>query len=347
MHASRPTAPPRAELSLAAIVPATDDPPTLGRCTAALAAGERAPDELVVERRPHGVGPAAARNAAAAATEADVLVFVDADVEAHPDALARIERRFAADPGLAAVFGAYDDTPEAPGFTSRFRNLLHHHVHDAAAGESETFWAGLGAVRREAFEAAGGFDAERFPAPSVEDIELGMRLRARGARIVLDPQIHGRHLKAWTVASMVRTDFARRGVPWARLLLEGGGGRGALNLGWRHRASAAASMLLVAALSAFPLRRRGKGRQRGPAALLAAAALLAMLGLNRRFYALLARRGGAPLLAAGVPLHLVHQLTAVAAVPAAFVAYLVERGSGTRWRVSRHMAGKRARRAAQ
>lgn len=318
-------------LTLAAIVPATDDPPTLGRCTAALAAGERAPDELVVERRPHGEGPAAARNAAAAATEADVLVFVDSDVEAHPDALSRIERRLLADPGLAAVFGAYDDEPAAPGLTSRFRNLLHHHVHASAAGEAETFWAGLGAVRREDFEAAGGFDAERFPHPSVEDIELGMRLRARGERIVLDPQIRGRHLKAWTVASMVRTDFARRGVPWARLLLERRGTRGsraggALNLGWRHRASAAASVLLVAALSAFPLLQRGKSRQRGPAAFLASAALLAMLGPNRRLYALLARRGGAPLLAAGVPLHLLHQLTAAAAVPAALALHLRDRG---------------------
>lgn len=300
-------------LTLAAIVPATDDPPTLGRCTAALAAGERAPDELVIERRPHGEGPAAARNAAAAATEADVLVFVDADVEAHADALARIERRLLADPGLAAVFGAYDEEPAAPGLTSRFRNLLHHHVHVSSPGEAETFWAGLGAVRREAFEAAGGFDAERFPGPSVEDIELGLRLRARGERIVLDPQIGGRHLKAWTPLSMVRTDFARRGVPWTRLLLEGGGGRGALNLGWGQRVSALASLLVVAAALA-----------RRPRA--ASAALLATLGLNRRFYALLARRGGTSLLAAGVPLHLLHQLTAVAAVPAAFVLHLRDRG---------------------
>lgn len=305
----------RAPLTLAAIVPATDDPPTLGRCTAALAAGERAPDELLVERRPDGEGPAAARNVAAAATEADVLVFVDADVEAHPDALSRIERRLLADPGLAAVFGAYDDAPEAPGLTSRFRNLLHHHVHARAPGEAETFWAGLGAVRREAFEAAGGFDAGRFAAASVEDVELGMRLRAGGMRVLLDPAIRGRHLKAWTPLSMLRTDFARRGVPWALLLLEGGGGRSALNLGWRERASALASVLLVAAAPA----RRPR---------LALAALLATLGLNRRFYALLARKGGAPLLAAGIPLHLLHQLAAVAAVPAALALHLRDRAAG-------------------
>src|SRR6187551_202873 len=83
-------------LTLAAIVPASDDPPTLERAEAALEAGSRKPDRLVLQRDPAGGGPAAARNQGAAACEADVLVFVDSDVEVHPDALALIERRFAA-----------------------------------------------------------------------------------------------------------------------------------------------------------------------------------------------------------------------------------------------------------
>ncbi|MEX2449191.1 MAG: glycosyltransferase [Solirubrobacterales bacterium] len=316
------------EPTLAAIVPASDGPPTLERCLAALAAGERRPDELIAQREPGGAGPAAARNAGAARSEASVLVFVDSDVEVHADALARIEARFAADPGLAAVFGAYDDEPAAPGLASRFRNLLHHHVHVTSPGEADTFWAGLGAVRRDEFEALGGFDAERFRQPSVEDIELGMRLRERGARIVLDPAIRGRHLKSWTAWTMVRTDFARRGVPWARLLLAGGRGRGALNLGWRHRASAGAAVLLVFATLA-----------RRPRTALAAASGVA--AINRGFYLLLLRRGGLPLLGAGIALHLVHQLVAVAALPAALAVHAYDR-LGSTWRLSRNMSDFRA-----
>lgn len=297
--------------TLAVVVPATDDPPDLGRCLKALAAGRRRPDELIVQREPAGGGPAKARNLGAADTAADVLVFVDSDVEVHPDALERLAAHFAAEPGLDAVFGAYDDDPADPGLASRYRNLLHHHVHAGAPGEAETFWAGLGAIRREAFEVAGGFDAARFPAPSVEDIELGMRLRRGGARIVLDPQIRGRHLKAWTAGTMVATDFGRRGVPWARLLLREGSGSTALNLGWRRRASAASSVALCGAL----LARRPR---------LAVGALLANLILDRDLYALLARRGGPKLLAAGVGLHHLHQLAAAAAVPAALALHLAE-----------------------
>lgn len=305
----RPTRVP--DLTIGVVIPATDRPPTLQRCLAALDGGSRRPDQTIVQADPPGSGPAAARNLGVAACEADLLVFVDSDVEVDPEALALIERRFAADPDLVALFGAYDDDPADPGLTSRYRNLLHHHVHAGSAGEAETFWAGLGAVRRGEFELAGGFDADRFPAPSVEDIELGMRLRRNGARIVLDPQIRGRHLKRWTPRTMVGTDFARRGVPWARLLLREGSDSTALNLGRRRRASALASVALLGSL----LARRPR---------LAAAALLANLVLDRDLYALLARRGGARLLLAGIGLHQLHQLAAVASVPAAAVLEATE-----------------------
>src|SRR5690349_10239994 len=113
-------------MTLAAIVPATDDPPTLERARAALERGRRKPDQVVVHTGP-AAGPAAARNRGAAASDADILVFVDADVEVHPDALELIERRFAGDPELAAIFGAYDEAPADPGLASQYRNLLHHH----------------------------------------------------------------------------------------------------------------------------------------------------------------------------------------------------------------------------
>jgi glycosyltransferase involved in cell wall biosynthesis len=281
---------------LSAIVPATDAPPTLARCLAAIAAADDPPEEVIVVDEADGPGPAAARNEGARRATGDVLVFVDADVEPHRDAFARLRAAFA-DPGLDALFGAYDDDPADPGLVSRFRNLLHHHVHLEGAGPAETFWAGLGAIRRSAFP---GFDADRYPAASVEDVELGLRLSAGGARIVLDPLVQGRHLKGWTLATMIHTDFARRGLPWAELLLERGHGSAALNLGPRHRLSALAALGLLA--------RRPR---------LAAASIAALLVLNRRFYALLLRREGPLRAAAGVGLHAIHHLTGVAAAATA------------------------------
>ena len=107
---------------------------------------------------------------------------------------------------------------------------------------------------------------------------------------------------------MLRTDFAARGVPWVVLALERGGAGASLNLAARHRVAAGAALATVVALG---LRRPG----------CAAAAAGTMIAANMSFYVLLGRRGGLRLALAGVPLHLLHHLTAVLAVPAGVAVY--------------------------
>jgi len=302
-------------LRLTAIVPATNSPTTLESCLAAIADTDAQPDQVVVVRAAERTGPAAARNAGAGEATGDVLVFVDADICVHRDVFSRIRAAFAEDHELAALFGSYDDEPSAPGVVSGFRNLLHHHVHQTSAGSATTFWGGIGAMRADVFREAGGFDAERFPVPCVEDIELGMRVADAGGRIVLDPRVQGTHLKQWRFGQMVHTDLFRRGIPWGRLILERGAGASALNLRWEHRLSTAA---VVIGTTAIVLRRPWT----------ALAALAALLVLNRAFYALLLRRRGPAEAAAGVALHAVHHLTAAAAVPVALAAHHLDRRRG-------------------
>jgi len=244
-------------------------------------------------------GPAAARNLAARQACGEILLFVDADVEFHPDAMERIRAHFDADTELAAVFGSYDDRPAAPGVVSRFRNLLHHHTHSSHPGPATTFWAGCGAVRRQAFLDLGGFDANTYKRPCIEDIEFGLRLSDAGGRILLDPAIQGTHHKRWSLGSMVVTDIRQRAIPWSRLLLARRELPTSLNLHPAARLSAAACLALpcwaLAALVDPSLK---------PWALLGAAACLALLLLlNRPFHSLLLRRLGPIDAAAGVGLH--------------------------------------------
>ena len=295
-------------MRLSLVVPATDDPPTLERCLEAVRAAAQPPDEVVVVRLPPHSGPARARNDGAARATGQVIAFVDADVLVHPDAFARIRAAFAGDPGLVAVFGSYDDRVATSGVVAGFRNLLHHTVHQRSAGEAATFWAGLGAVRADALAAVGGFDAEHYPRPSIEDIELGGRLAAKG-RIVLDPDLRGTHLKEWSLTSMMVTDYARRGVPWVELMAEHRVVPATLNLGFRERASVVAALVAAGAVVA---RRPG----------LVAGAVVATVALNADLYGVIARRLGARGLVAAVPLHVLHQLVAVAAVPAGVAASL-------------------------
>jgi glycosyltransferase involved in cell wall biosynthesis len=178
-------------------------------------------DRLVrLSGKPHG--PAFARNRGAEVSRGEVLVFVDADVVIHPDALRRLAEHFRAEPESSAVFGSYDDKPASPGLVSQYRNLLHHYVHQKGRGAAQTFWAGLGAVRKKEFMAVGMFDEWHYARPQIEDIELGRRIRQAGHKIVLDPDIKGTHLKKWTLRSTLLADFQHRGVPWMWLLLQEG-----------------------------------------------------------------------------------------------------------------------------
>jgi hypothetical protein len=175
-----------------------------------------------------------------------------------------------------------------------------------------TFWAGLGAVRADLFAAAGGFDATRFPASSIEDVELGLRLTSDGARILLDPAVRGTHLKDWTIAQMLRTDLLLRGVPWVRLLAERKQVPAALNLGLRERASAVAALLAAGGVIA---------RRPGPAL----GGIVALVALNAPFYRVLVGRLGVARAAACVPLHAAHHLAGAISVPIGLAGHLRSR----------------------
>jgi glyoxylase-like metal-dependent hydrolase (beta-lactamase superfamily II) len=199
-------------------------------------------------------------------------------------------------PSNSAPASATHGAVHTPGTVSVFRNLLHHHVHQSSAGPATTFWTGLGAVRRDAFLAVEGFDPDQR---WLEDVDLGIRLSARGARIVLDPAVQGTHLKHWSLWEMVRTDFAA--IPWVDLMLRHRGTSTELNLAWRHRASAAVSVVAAASI----LRRKPR---------IAVSALAALVALNAPFYRLLLQRRGPIEAAVGVPLHAVHHVTGALAL---------------------------------
>jgi hypothetical protein len=274
----------------------------------AIARAGRPADEVIVVAGPSELGPAAARNAGAEQATGAILIFVDSDVEVHEDAFARISAAFEDDPNLDAVFGSYDDAPSPHGVVSTFRNLLHHYVHQRADSHTTTFWAGLGAIRREAFVAVHGFDDRRFQRPSVEDIELGLRLTAAGGCIRLDPDIQGTHLKRWGFIDMVATDVYRRGTPWTALVLAHGASAARLNL---RGPPLAGAMLFSTSIVAALL-----GRPR-----LAATLAGGHLGLNAGFYRLVLRSGGARSAVAGVGLLAVHNAAALVSIPLGVVSF--------------------------
>lgn len=310
-------------LTISVIVPVLNGEKVLPRCLAAIQTQTYAPLEFIVVddgssdassslakaagarlmKTEGRQGPAKARNLGAAGSGADILMFVDADVSLHQDVLDRFASRFSENLDWAAVFGSYDSQPVDPHFISQYKNLFHHFVHQQAAGPAATFWAGCGAVRRTAFEACGGF-AEGYGRPSIEDIELGMRLRGAGYRILLDPQIQATHAKRWTLRNLVQTDLFDRAIPWTRLVLA----RrmpATLNLKPSQKLCGIAAVLAVTNVATGLLFRSGA------LSILGLLLVFAIIGVNARFYRFFRRERGWWFAVRVVPMHLIYYLYSV------------------------------------
>lgn len=120
-------------------------------------------------------------------------------------------------------------------------------MHQKGNKHASTFWAGCGAIRREVFLALNGFNTN-YKRPSIEDIELGYRLKKQEHRILLDKSLLVKHLKKWTILSVLKTDVFDRALPWTRLIFSAGGFIEDLNLKIQSRLSVICVFVLLISL---------------------------------------------------------------------------------------------------
>ena len=304
------------------IVPAYNAEATLPECLKALGAAMRATDELIVfddgstdstrsiaeaagarivSNPGQPRGPAHGRNKAAASATRPYLMFVDADVIIHADAIDRLVDEVQRT-GAIAAFGSYDDHPRSRRLPALYANLRHHFVHQSGSRDATTFWSGIGLMKADIFRDFGGYDDRLFAHPSIEDVELGMRLIAAGKRIRLVPEAQGTHWKDWTLWRVWHTDVVRRALPWSRLIADGEMAEADLNLARKERMLALLALSIPAALVGGFLFKP----------LWAAAALLLALYLIGilPFVRVLARRMNIVQLAAAIAMHLCYHVYA-------------------------------------
>jgi len=140
-------------------------------------------------REPHSRGPAAARNRGAAAAKGRFLAFFDADVEYADGMLERAIAAMEQDNGPAAVSFMNQAYDPKDGLVANFGATIERFwFEDLFDGDAELadvsgFTTRNGVVRRDAFDAIGGFDAS-FTTNGGEDYDFGKRLAA-GRRIAL------------------------------------------------------------------------------------------------------------------------------------------------------------------
>lgn len=255
-------------------------------------------------------GPAAARNRGAETARGEILLFIDADVVVTSNTLGQVANVFAENPNIAAVFGSYDDAPAAPDFVSQYRNLLHHYVHQIANRDAKTFWTGCGAIRKDVFDEIGGFDEVKHPTPSMEDIDIGLRMSGLGHKMILDKDMQVKHLKHWGLGSLIKTDIFQRAVPWSKLILENKTLPRDLNLRYRDRISTALLGLGILTLFTYLLGLVSGTELISNHYLLYSAllCLIVIIVLNMDLYMFFYRKRGIGFMLLAIPMHLLFYL---------------------------------------
>ena len=162
------------------------------------------------------VGPVRSSNLASQASAADVLFFLDGDCAPAADwieqGMASLRR-----PGVVAVEGAVHYAHPEPTFRHRvpinpFYNLVQR---GSLTVPGRDYANGNFVVRRDAFAAVGGFNAERYPYGR-EDTDLGLRLRRLG-EIAYNADMKVTHKEErWTFSDLLRN--ARRYAADVRIL---------------------------------------------------------------------------------------------------------------------------------
>lgn len=140
--------------------------------------------------RQANAGPGAARNTAFSHCRAPLVLILNDDAVPAPDLVERHLSIHAEAPPKTAVMGSFPFTPDA--LTSPFVQLLatsdllfdfaslrHGELHDW-----RYFWTCNISLPLAPILEIGGFDAEGFPEPLMEDVELGYRLSQRGWRVL-------------------------------------------------------------------------------------------------------------------------------------------------------------------
>jgi len=164
----------------------------------------------VAARLPASFGAGAARNAGVRLARGSHLVFLDSDCRAEPGWLAALVAPFA-DPAVGAVGGAEIDDPTEPATARAAQFALTSPLTTgrvrggsglrAARYRPRSFSM---AVRREAFERAGGFPSHTYG----EDVELSGKVAAQGLRGAYAPEARVRHRRRRTLRGLFAQAFA-------------------------------------------------------------------------------------------------------------------------------------------
>ena len=208
-------------LKVAAAIPCYDAANTIGNCVSSLNSQTRPPDEIIVVddgstdgsgvlaayagaeviSPGRNVGLSAARNLLWQHTDADVIVFVDADTVAHEDLIERLLAHYDSEE-VAGVGGQAVEARVQNTYDLWRRHTAAQTLGDKLIENSDVLFGLCCSYRKSALERLSGFDP--FFRSNGEDHDISIRLRQAGYRLVYEPAAIVDHYRTDDFKSLMR-----------------------------------------------------------------------------------------------------------------------------------------------
>ena len=191
---------------------------------------DRTGKDLLILRNSRNAGFAAANNLGWRESGGDIILFLNPDIECLPGSVRSLEQTLTGDPAIWAVGGRLigPSGKSQTGFNVRSfptigsvasemffldeiwpGNPWSHAVRPGDGGlplDVDQPAAACLMVSRTALESIGGFDEMFYPA-WFEDVDLCLRIRTRGGRILFQPNARFLHHGGYTLGRISRQDF--------------------------------------------------------------------------------------------------------------------------------------------
>lgn len=178
-------------------------------------AGEYPARVIVMEQNG---GPAKARNRGVAEAKGDIIFFLDSDVLVLDGTVREVREYFKNDHDANCVIGVCATEPLNKGFVPKYMAMFEYiHLLDALGKNLSVFAPRCGAIKKDLFLEAGGYD-ESYKGADVEDFELARRINKLD-RIALNPKMLVRHQFVNNVEEAAGNYF-KRTVMWIHLFIQ-------------------------------------------------------------------------------------------------------------------------------
>lgn len=154
------------------------------------------------------VGASRARNIGAIHSSGELLFFIDADCLVFENTLTLADKMASVHGANTVIGGTYTRYPYDQTFYSTFQSIYIHYSELKNIHQPDYIAAHAMIIDSQTFQQTGGFPSEFLPI--IEDVEFSHRLRRKGYKLVMEPELQVQHVFGYrTLADSLKNGYRK------------------------------------------------------------------------------------------------------------------------------------------